>query len=206
MYTEKHVALLVECLKGDETNAPEGHSLTRKDWKGLVELATRQCVSSLLYRRMETHPDQIPHDVLAELRVTYFKYGARSMVLYNEFTKIFKILYAEAVPFIVLKGADLGETVYGDAALRPVSDLDLLIQLGRAYEAASQPAKAYDVYRSVLDAASSLPLDFYVLLLRTSTLLRRFPEARIFLQDYRERGGPESRIETWARQIERAPR
>jgi len=62
------------------------------------------------------------------------------------------------------------------------------------------------VYRSVLDAVPSPPLDFYVLLLRTSTLLGRFPEARIFLRDYRERGGPESRVETWAHQIERAPR
>ncbi len=102
----------------------------------------------------------------------------------------------------------------GDAAIETLqmlrrshpSDLDLLTQLGRAFEAASQPAKAYDVYRSALDAAPSPPLDFYVLLLRTSTLLRRFPEALIFLRDYRERGGPESRIETWARQIEREPR
>ena len=77
---------------------------------------------------MEARPDQVPHDVLGELRTTYLKHAARGMMLYGEFTKIFEILHKDGIPFIVLKGADLGETVYGDVALRPISDLDLLIK------------------------------------------------------------------------------
>jgi len=60
-------------------------------------------------------------------------------------------------------------------------DLDLLIQLGRLYEAASQPAVAYEVYRGALDLSSSLPLDLYVVLIRTSALLGRHAEAGIFI-------------------------
>lgn len=128
MYTEKHVNLLIEYLKGDETSLPGVGPLAKTDFKEMVELANRQCVSPLLYRKMAIHSNQIPREVLKELCVTYYKYAARSMILYNEFTKIFEMLHGEGIPFIVLKGVHLGEIVYGDTALRPISDLDLLIK------------------------------------------------------------------------------
>lgn len=80
-------------------------------------------------------------------------------------------------------------------------DLELLIQLGRVYEAASQPATAYEVYRSALDLSPTLPLDFYVVLIRTSALLGRYPEAGIFVGQYRSRGGAEDVIAPWTRLI-----
>jgi len=78
-------------------------------------------------------------------------------------------------------------------------DLELLMQLGRVYESASQPARAYDVYRSALDISPAPPLDFYILLIRTSSLLGRSAEAGIFINDYRRRGGAEERITPWTR-------
>jgi Ca-activated chloride channel family protein len=82
-------------------------------------------------------------------------------------------------------------------------DLELLIQLGRVYEAASKPAQAYEVYRSALDLSPALPLDFYVVLIRTSALLGRYPEAGIFADEYRSRGGAEEVITPWTRLIRR---
>jgi Ca-activated chloride channel homolog len=81
-------------------------------------------------------------------------------------------------------------------------DLELLIQLGRIYEAASQPGKAYQVYRSALDVTSAPPMDFYLLLIRTAALLGRRSEAGVFIGDYLAHGGEESRIESWKRMIE----
>jgi VWFA-related protein len=80
-------------------------------------------------------------------------------------------------------------------------DLELLIQLGRVYEAASKPAQAYEVYRSALDLSPVLPLDLYVVLIRTSALLGRYPEAGIFADEYRRRGGAEEVITPWTRLI-----
>jgi tetratricopeptide (TPR) repeat protein len=85
-------------------------------------------------------------------------------------------------------------------------DLELVIQLGRLYEAASQPATAYEVYRGALDVSPSLPLDFYVVLIRTSALLGRRAEAGIFVTQYRRRGGAEEMIAPWARLIQNAPK
>jgi VWFA-related protein len=87
--------------------------------------------------------------------------------------------------------------------LRNPTDLELLIQLGRVYEAASQPAKAYEIYRSALDLSPALPLDFYVVLIRTSALLGRNMEAGIFIDQYRSRGGAEEAIAPWTRLMRR---
>jgi tetratricopeptide (TPR) repeat protein len=81
-------------------------------------------------------------------------------------------------------------------------DLELLIQLGRVYEAASQPGKAYQVYRSALDVTSAPPMDFYLLLIRTAALLGRRSEAGVFIGDYLAHGGEESSIESWKHMIE----
>lgn len=92
------------------------------------------------------------------------------------------------------------QTLQTTRAQNPL-DLELLIQLGRLYEAASQPAAAYEVYRSALDLSPSLPLDFYVVLIRTSAVLGRRAEAGIFITQYRSRGGAEEIIAPWARLI-----
>ncbi len=85
-------------------------------------------------------------------------------------------------------------------------DLALLMQLGRVYEAASQPAVAYEVYRSALDLSPELPADFYVVLIRTSALLGRSAEAGIFIDEYRRGGGGEDAIAPWTSLIRRAPK
>jgi Flp pilus assembly protein TadD len=76
-------------------------------------------------------------------------------------------------------------------------DLDLLIQLGRIYEADSRTKDAYQAYRRVLDITLAPPLDVYVLLTRTSMRLGRGTEAGLFISDYLARGGQESSIDQW---------
>ena len=83
-------------------------------------------------------------------------------------------------------------------------DLEILIQLGRVYEAASKPAAAYEVYRTALDLNPSLPLEFYVVLIRTSALLGREAEAGVFVERYRSHGGAEEAIAPWTRLMRRS--
>jgi hypothetical protein len=83
--------------------------------------------------------------------------GQRMNALHNELlmddlTSVLRLLHAAGVPAIPLKGPMLAEALYGDAALRSISDLDLLIppaDVDRAWpllEAAGwQPAEAYSV-------------------------------------------------------------
>ncbi len=84
-------------------------------------------------------------------------------------------------------------------------DLELLIQMGRMYEADSRPARAYEIYRSALDISPNPPLDLYVALVRTSAVMMRRTEALIFLEDYRNRGGDEARLDQWKDWVNRTP-
>jgi hypothetical protein len=49
------------------------------------------------------------------------------MLLFRELGRILRALDEAGVPVIVLKGAALAEAVYGNIALRPMADLDLLV-------------------------------------------------------------------------------
>jgi VWFA-related protein len=74
---------------------------------------------------------------------------------------------------------------------------ELLVQLGRVYEATGRPAEAYQAYRRIFDLTLAPPLDVYVLLLRTARALDRQTEAAVFARDYIARGGDKSVIDQW---------
>jgi tetratricopeptide (TPR) repeat protein len=80
---------------------------------------------------------------------------------------------------------------------RNPGNLELMIQLGRTYEAASRATEAYQTYRMILDLTLAPPLDLYILLLRTAVTLGRETEAGVFASDYAARGGDMSLIEQW---------
>jgi hypothetical protein len=71
----------------------------------------------------------------------YVACAARNMALLHEVGRILKSFEIAGVSVIPLKGAFLAEAVYGDIALRPMADLDLLVKpadLPRAVEALRQ--------------------------------------------------------------------
>jgi VWFA-related protein len=77
---------------------------------------------------------------------------------------------------------------------------ELLVQLGRVYEAAGRRAEAYEAYRRIFDLTLAPPLDVYVLLLRTALALDRQTEAAVFARDYIARGGDKAVIDQWRHQ------
>jgi tetratricopeptide (TPR) repeat protein len=82
-------------------------------------------------------------------------------------------------------------------ARRQPGDVDLLMDLGRAYESDGRLEDAYQVYRHILDLSFAPPLDVYLLLARTSAQLGRHVEARIFVDDYLSLGGSDTGIAQW---------
>jgi hypothetical protein len=128
MYTQRHENFLIECLKArDQPFFPEA-SFGASDWKEFIQLCRRQCMAPFLYGKIQTLRNHVPEHVLTEFQESYFKYAARTFILSREFAEVFKRLRKEGILFIVLKGTYLAEEVYGDPALRPVSDLDLLVR------------------------------------------------------------------------------
>ena len=123
--------LLLHCLRTAPDEAGDGalDTLSPFDWEGLIEASARYGVAPLLYHRLRTRclGTPVPASVVARLRHLYLHSAGRNVRLYHEFGKALRLLRHARIPVIVLKGAYLAERVYGNIALRPMGDLDILV-------------------------------------------------------------------------------
>ncbi|MBN2202100.1 nucleotidyltransferase family protein [bacterium] len=105
------------------------HRWSERDWAECIGQAERHGLSAYLSRRLkETDPAvTIPSAVLDRLRLAILTDASRSIRHFHGISRILGILKSAGIPVIVLKGAHLAESVYGDIALRPMGDLDLLL-------------------------------------------------------------------------------
>lgn len=123
--------LLLYCLRvvSDEAGDRTLEALSSPDWDALIEESDRYDVAPLLYHRLRIfHSDiPIPANAMARLRHIYLQSAGRGMHLYHELGKVLGLLRHANIPVIVLKGAHLAELVYGNIALRPMGDVDVLV-------------------------------------------------------------------------------
>lgn len=106
------------------------------DWERVSTLAAFQGVGPVLLRRLNQQ-GLIPPAAAARLRDTSRASTARNLLLMADLAGILRATQAGGIAVIPLKGAFLAEAVYGDIALRPMADLDLLVRpddLPRAIE------------------------------------------------------------------------
>jgi radical SAM protein with 4Fe4S-binding SPASM domain len=103
-------------------------ALSREQWDELMRRAAGYGITPLLYRRLVSLRSSIrvPDDVFQEFRAAYLLSAKRNVRLYHELAQVLRALGARGIPVIVLKGAHLAEGVYGNLAVRPMGDLDLL--------------------------------------------------------------------------------
>ena len=124
-------ALLLDCL----SHAPDRMSgacleqLSSSDWEVLLEQVAIQRVSPLLYQRLKERDLDVvvPAAIMQTLHELYLPNSARNLRLYHELGEIVRTLQAANIPVIVLKGAYLAKAVYGNIALRPMVDIDLMV-------------------------------------------------------------------------------
>jgi hypothetical protein len=128
---------LVSCLAA--RRSPLAVSREPVDWNKVVDVAVGEHVAPLLYKRLKENdaPDFVPADAWQRLRLAYFASGDRNTRLFRELGTVLQRLRDSGIPVIILKGASLAAAVYGDIALRPMCDVDLLVReadLGRTRE------------------------------------------------------------------------
>lgn len=100
------------------------------NWDNLLDSAYWHGVAPLLYHNIKQmgEGNYIPPDLLNKLKNTYYENLAKNMYLYSELGKILEAFNQNGIKVIVLKGAALAEAVYGDIALRPMNDIDLMVK------------------------------------------------------------------------------
>ena len=100
------------------------------DWEQLIELAFHHDVAPLLLHALGTIdlPATAPASLLATLQRARAANALRNALLFEELAGLLDWARSRRIEVIVLKGGALAETVYGDRALRPMRDLNLLFR------------------------------------------------------------------------------
>ena len=134
--------LLVACLS--EPAPPDLSarlaSASDEQWALLARLADWHGVAPLLLRRLQglVPMPSIPAVAAARLRDSHQRTAMRNMLWLRELARLLRGLGDRGIDVMVLKGAYLASTVYGDPGLRAMKDVDVLVRrcdLAAAYRA-----------------------------------------------------------------------
>ena len=118
------------------------------DWDLLRTAAANHGMLPLLYRHLNAAcPESVPPEVMDRLREESLTNSQKCLHLFSELKRLLKLFEQNGVTAVPFKGPVLSIAVYGDLALRPAGDLDILI-----------PASKFKVARDLLTSAGYQPV------------------------------------------------
>jgi hypothetical protein len=126
----KQDEMLLDLLGAKTISIANIKEINSDEWEMLIQRAKAQNVAPLLYYRLANSNliNDIPKNISLQLHKTYLGTLSVNIRLYKELAKILKLLQDEGIPVITLKGIALAEIIYQNIALRPMSDIDLVIK------------------------------------------------------------------------------
>lgn len=102
--------------------------LAKADWPSLTQEATNLGLAPLFYDVLRNNNvSGLPDTAVAHLQRNYMTVGLRNAMTMTALADILQRLNAANIRAIVLKGAALATTVYGNLAVRDMQDVDLLL-------------------------------------------------------------------------------
>jgi hypothetical protein len=106
------------------------------NWELLLESALRHKVMPLLYRGLKSYgADSVPADFAARLKDYFYLNAARNLLLEEELGRVLDAFAEGGIPCVPYKGPALAAQLYGDAAYRQFSDLDIFVRKDDALRA-----------------------------------------------------------------------
>ncbi|MBI2952679.1 MAG: nucleotidyltransferase family protein [Chloroflexi bacterium] len=98
-------------------------------WPLIAQAAEANGLAPMLYAALKKLDclDEISPDIAERLRVSYLRTSVGNWCALQELASLLALFEREQVPVVLLKGSALITTLYADAALRPLSDLDVLV-------------------------------------------------------------------------------
>src|ERR1035437_6262637 len=106
-------------------------TLSPSDWASLIDWALCFRVGGLFYREIKSR--SLPTEVISvdarnRLREAYRNIATTNTSRFLDASKVLMSLADNDLPVIALKGLSVAKHIYGDIALRPMSDIDLLVK------------------------------------------------------------------------------
>lgn len=101
------------------------------DWVCFLKKAKDNGISAYVYSNLNKNKKSspnIPVDIYEQLKRDYYLNALKNTLIFTVLGKFLESLKKVGLQVIVLKGGALAETIYGNMAVRPMSDIDLLIK------------------------------------------------------------------------------
>ena len=126
--------IIIECLKKDK-NRPQPDALSAlsdSEWADMLSLAAMQRIAPLLWHRIKQKKLEklVPARVALRLADALLRNTLNNLRLNAEMASVLDALEVESIPLIPLKGIVLANTVYKNAGLREMNDIDVLAHPG----------------------------------------------------------------------------
>ncbi len=120
---------LVACLRALGKRQPPPLPHRQLDWDRVLDLAETESLRPALAHALEAAgPAPVPAELRRQLALDFAASAGRHLLMTRELATVLRQCAAEGLEVLVLKGPVLAETVYPHPALRPFSDLDLLVR------------------------------------------------------------------------------
>ena len=111
-------------------NADPMPILSKPEWEGVLELAGREQVTSLVYAAIGGRDGgPVPDPVARELAESYERAARRAGDAFAQLAEVLRALHASRRQVVVIKGAALACSTYQNIALRTFNDVDLLARV-----------------------------------------------------------------------------
>jgi hypothetical protein len=107
------------------------------DWERVVDAAEYHGLTPLLLKNLKLATAELPDNVLRQLEQNNSRTVRQNLFLTSELLSALSSLRDSGIEAVPLKGAVLATTIYQDLALRPFSDIDLLIRREQIADAES---------------------------------------------------------------------
>jgi hypothetical protein len=125
--------LLLACARGrwDRQALEEARQIVHEnevDWDDFWAQASSHSVAPLIYHTLRDDDTILPAWVREKLRGAYYQSAVYNVLLYQALGEIMQAFNEARIPLVLLKGVALAKEVYGNIALRPMSDLDILVR------------------------------------------------------------------------------
>ena len=116
--------------KNDEEMVNDLAHFSVSDWKEFIYISNIHGVASILYKNLKKSNliNFLSKENIDNLQNLYLRNAILNTKIYNELLKIIKIFQDNNIQVVLLKGVALAEPIYKDIALRPMSDMDLLVR------------------------------------------------------------------------------
>jgi hypothetical protein len=125
--------LLLACLQArwDPTQLDLARRIAGQsdvDWNAFLDQVAEHAVGSLLHDTLKEEPEFPPGWVKRKLQATYYHTAFRNTYLYGQLVSIIRAFDKASQPVVLLKGVAWAQALYGNVALRPVGDVDILVK------------------------------------------------------------------------------